>query len=205
MPVIIFQAPVYKFLALIDHLAKDMEKKILDCGAGGRRPPLALFHEHGFKSYGIDISENQIRRANEFAHNEGMHLNIIRGDMRDLPYEDETFSFVYTYNTIFYLTKKDIKKAIDEIRRVLKEGGLFYVNFMSVEDNMYGEGKELEKGEFLQIEGGEEIVHTFLEDNEIDDYFDGFDFVLREKRYVRMPTICKDYEACYFDCIVQKK
>ncbi|MHA1435593.1 MAG: hypothetical protein ACTSO7_17270 [Candidatus Heimdallarchaeota archaeon] len=32
----------------------EMEKTVLDCGAGGRRPPLALFYKDGYKTAGIE-------------------------------------------------------------------------------------------------------------------------------------------------------
>ena len=37
-----------------------LEKIILDCGAGGTVGPLVIFHEYGFKTFGIDISDSAI-------------------------------------------------------------------------------------------------------------------------------------------------
>ena len=206
MEAIIYQAPLYKFLFYIKHFAKDVEKKILDCGAGGKTPPLGLFHEHGFETHGIDISEEQIKLAEDFARVNGMKLNLIQGDMQELQYEDESFGFVYSYNTIFHLLKEGTRKAIAEVRRVLKKDGLFYVNFMAFDDGYYGEGKELGKGEFvLQNDDGSERYRLFLENHhEAADLFEGFEIILLENRHIRLPTIWKDYEASYIDCIVKK-
>ncbi|MGC9777698.1 MAG: class I SAM-dependent methyltransferase [Candidatus Heimdallarchaeota archaeon] len=201
-----YPAPVYKFGSYIDYFAKEMEKKILDCGAGGKKPPLAMFNELGFETHGIEISDEQIKLAEEFIQKNNMQIDIIKGDIRELPYEDESFSFVYSYNTIFHLTKKDIKKAITEVRRVLRKDGLFFVNFMSMDDKYYGEGKKIGKGEFVLVnEEGQERYRTFFETQEVKDYFDSFDFLLLENRHIRMPTIWKDYEASYIDCIVKRK
>jgi hypothetical protein len=38
-------------------------QKVLDCAAGGRVPPLGLFHENGFDTWGIDLSEEALDRA----------------------------------------------------------------------------------------------------------------------------------------------
>ena len=38
----------------------NLEKTVLDCGAGGRRPPLALFYNDGYKTAGIEILDSQI-------------------------------------------------------------------------------------------------------------------------------------------------
>lgn len=206
MEAVIYPAPLYKFLFCIKHFTKDIEKKVLDCGAGGKTPPLGLFHEHGFETHGIDISEDQIKLAEEFAQVNDMKLNLKLGDMQELAFEDESFGFVYSYNTIFHLLKEGTRKAIAEVRRVLKKGGLFYVNFMTFDDGYYGEGKKLGKGEFvLTNEDGSERYRLFLEDhNEAKEFFDGFEIILLENRHIRMPSLWKDYEASYIDCIVKK-
>ena len=41
----------------------NIEKTVLDCGAGGPRPPLAIFQEHGFITNGIEISERSLQSA----------------------------------------------------------------------------------------------------------------------------------------------
>ncbi|MHC4695882.1 MAG: class I SAM-dependent methyltransferase, partial [Planctomycetota bacterium] len=87
--------PLYTFLSYCDD--NPMEKEILDCGAGGSEPPLALFFEHGYKTHGIDISEKQLQKAWKFCKDNGMELDISAGDMRELPFADESMSYVYSY------------------------------------------------------------------------------------------------------------
>ena len=91
-----------------------------------------------------------------------------------------------------------------EIRRILKKDGLCFVNLMSTEDDMYGEGEEKVKGECWIEEGGEKILHTFLDEEELPEYTEGFDVVWYEKRYMRRPKWWGDYQGCYFDLILQK-
>jgi len=109
---------LYNFLRYTN--TSPLEKKILDCGAGGPDPKLTLFYENGFETYGIDISDDQIKESKDFCEREGIDLNIIKGDMRNIPFESEYFSFVFSYNSIFHLSKKDTGIAIKEIFRVLK-------------------------------------------------------------------------------------
>jgi ubiquinone/menaquinone biosynthesis C-methylase UbiE len=166
MEPIIYHGPIYKFLFYIRHFAKDIEKKVLDCGAGGETPPLGLFSEYGYETHGIDISKEQIKLAEEFARKNGMEFNLKQCDMQEIPYEDESFGFVLSYNTIFHLLREGTKKAIAEVKRVLKKGGLFYVNFMTYEDGYYGEGKEVGKGEFfLKNDDGTDRYRFFLKDH----------------------------------------
>ena len=155
----------------------NLPKKILDCGAGGGHPPLAIFYNEGYETHGIEILDSQIERAEKYAQENNMDFNIIKGDMRELPYEDQSFSFVFSHHTIFHMSKEEVGKAIKEMERVLVLGGLIFINFPSYDCVGYGEGTEVEKGEFLQMEFGEEVLHSYYEDREADMYFENFDFI----------------------------
>jgi len=75
----------YPLLGFLEECNKiSLDKTILDCGAGGRRPPLAIFHKAGYKTFGIDILDSQIALATEYAKEHHMVFNIIKGDMRKL-------------------------------------------------------------------------------------------------------------------------
>ena len=53
--------PLYTFLKYCEN--SKLKKEILDCGAGGKNPPLYIFHLFGYKTHGVDISEEQVRKA----------------------------------------------------------------------------------------------------------------------------------------------
>lgn len=170
----------------IEHCnASSLEKILLDCGAGipGEKvPPLVYFHQQGFETHGIDISARNIAAAEEQARKLGIDLRISPGDMRKIPFENASMSFVYSYNTIFHMSKADMAAAMGEIKRVLKPGGLCFVNFFSVEHSSFGKGEEIGDREFLYDEDGEPMSHSFLEDHEADALFEGMEVVYREKR-----------------------
>ena len=144
----VFPSSLYLFLRHIE--SEFTNKKILDCGAGGPFPNIALFKKLGFDVYGIEISEDSIKKTEKFAEEYDIELNIQKGDMRKIPFRDNFFHFMYSYNSIFHLSKADSGIAIDEMFRVLKKGGLLFVNFLSVEDSLYKSGEEVNPGEFLQ-------------------------------------------------------
>ncbi|MHA2233005.1 MAG: class I SAM-dependent methyltransferase [Candidatus Hodarchaeales archaeon] len=156
---------LYGFLKVCN--TSPLEKEILDCGAGGQNPPLALFYEYGYKTHGIDIS---------------------KGDIRNIPFEDESLSFVYSINTIGHHTKADIAIAMKEIERILKPKGLSYVNFGSIDRPMPGIGREIRKGEWMKVrDDGSESYHSYYEDDEPDSYFDSFEIIRKEKRIIDIP------------------
>ncbi len=196
-------ASLYTFLRYCNK--SDLEKKVLDCGAGGSKPPLTLFHQYGYKTFGIDISDRQLEKSNVFCIENKLQLNIIKGSLLNIPFEDESFSFVYSYNSIFHLVKKEIEAGINEIKRVLKKDGLCYVNLLSIEDFCHGQGKELEKGEFYQNEGNHKTIHSYYEDTEGDKYFDDFNIIYKEKRIVERYFDGEKIKQVFLDYIAKKK
>lgn len=157
----------------------------MDCGAGGSGPPLALFKEYGYETHGIDISKDAIKSSKEFSKKHNMKLNIVEGDMRELPFDDESFSFVFSLNSICHLTKKDTMRAIGEMVRVLKPGGYLLVDFMSTESSYYAGstlGQEVGVGEFQYIDDdGCAVLHSFHSEGEPEQYFAGMKIVQKVK------------------------
>ena len=103
--------------------------------------------------------------------------------MRELKFPDESFSFAYSYNSIFHMSKDEIKHSVNQIFRVLKSGGLTFINFLSIDDAMCGEGEKIGENEFIQKEE-KKVVHSFHSDNEADSLFAGQEIIHREKRYL---------------------
>ena len=174
--------PLYEFLRYCNN--SNMERKVLDCGAGGHQPPLYLFYQYGYKTFGIDISEHAIKNAVDFCkkHHLDIDLNITKGDMRQLEFKDDCFPFVYSFNTINHLSKKDIIKAMAEMERILTKNGLLYVNFGSEDSQIGDRGEMIGEGEYLvPIGGNETALHSFHKDDEADAYFTNFELLHKEK------------------------
>ena len=196
---VIWATPLYKFLRYCN--ASPLERNVLDCGAGGSRPPLSLFYQHGYRTYGLEIARDALEKANDFCREQGMPLNILRGDMRTIPFANETFSNVYSFNAIFFMTKPDIKTAMGEMERVLRCRGLCYVNFVSLEDPddrpfcETAPARDLLKSERFAKHG----------DDEPDVYFEGFHVLRKEKQYVEKVHGSGILKQVYLEYIVQKK
>lgn len=176
----IFPNVLYTFLDFA--FDSKIEKKVLDCGAGGSDPKMTLFVEHGFETHGIEILEDRLEMAKIYAEKNKVDFDIIKGDMRSLPYDTESFGFAYSYNTIFHMNKEDIGIAIDEMFRVIKKNGLIYLNLLSIDDIRYGRGKEISQGIFMEEFDGERFSHTFFKHNEGDHYFSKMKIIYKQIR-----------------------
>ncbi len=177
MPEIIWATPLYEFLRQCN--ASPLERRVLDCGAGGSEPPLSLFYQYGYETYGIEIATEALDKASQFCRDKGMPLNVFRGDMRTIPFASESFSFVYSFNAIMFMTKPDIARSVREMERVLKPEGLLYVNFVSVD--------EPDKGPFCETAPARLLLKSERfaqhEDNEADAFFEAFEILRKEKRF----------------------
>lgn len=194
MKKVIWATPLYKFLRYCND--SPLEKIVLDCGAGGDDPPLQLFYENGYKTFGVEVSKDPFRQAKKFCKEHSLKLNILKGDMRYLSFISESFSFVYSFNAIFFMTKKDIEVSIKEIERVLKPSGLCFVNFASVD--------EPDKGPFCKPFLGNPRFSQH-EDDEPDQYFSHFEIIHKEKRIIEKRTHGKRLVQVYIDYIAKKK
>lgn len=97
--------------------------KVLDlgCGVGAN---LEFLKKRGFKTYGIDISETACKKAKKKCVGE-----ITCGNATKLPYPDNFFDLVTDVACLYVLKRKDILKAIEEVKRVLKPNG-YFLSFM---------------------------------------------------------------------------
>ncbi len=202
MSSIIYHSSIYNFLRFVNW--HKTEKTVLDCGAGGQSPPLGLFYSLGYKTAGIDISDDMMNYAKQFEEQNNFDLNIIKADMREIPFEDESFGNVFSYNTIFHMNRKDIAKALSEMKRVLKKDGLMYVNFIYIDDNTGNNyGEEREPGEFWSTIEGEEVLHVGFREKEANELLDDMEILYEEKKEfsIKYPNGFESTQAyCEYVC-----
>lgn len=197
------QIPLYRFLSYCNE--KEMKKNVLDCGAGGNQPPLNLFAENGYKTYGIEFCEEEAKLANEYGFERGNKLNINVGDMRKIEYNDENFSFVYSYNSVFHMKKTDVIKSIEEMKRVLKPEGLMFVNFLSIDDHRCGIGPIVGKNEYEQFDDELPVIHSYYEYSEAEKYFENMDILYKEIRVLERRYKGEKIKQGFIDYILRKK
>ncbi len=96
----------------------------LACGAGRH---LRELERRGMRAFGLDLSFPLLVRARA----EG--LAVVRGDMRELPFADGSFSLVTSFFTSFgyFDDPDDDERVLEEVRRILEPGGCFALDFMN--------------------------------------------------------------------------
>jgi len=174
------QTPLYRYLMYCNET--EMERTVLDCGAGGDTPPLALFAEYGYITRGIDCDPGQIELANTYGREHQYFLDIRQGDMRRLDFGNESLGFVYSYNSIFHMRKNEVRQSMEEMKRVLKPGGLLFANFLTVNDFRCGEGVAVGENEYEQFDDELPVIHSYYNPAEPDTLFHDLEILYKEDR-----------------------
>lgn len=107
---------------IVSYLPAKKTNKILEAGCG-----IGCWCAHlsqiGYKNVvGLDFSETAVKAARENARG----VSIIRGDIRNLPFPDETFAFILSLGVVEHF--KDPMSVIGEMARVLKSGGILFLS-----------------------------------------------------------------------------
>lgn len=115
---------------LLDTTGYGPGTSVLDLACGPGRHVLELTRA-GLDAIGLDLSGPMLERARE--HEPA--LRLVRGDMRILPFRDASFQVVTNFFTSFgyFLDSDDDRAVLLEVRRVLREGGCFVLDFLNAD------------------------------------------------------------------------
>ncbi len=120
-------------------LQKYQVKSVLDltCGTGSQ---VFWLSKRGYDVVGVDINAKMLSQAKRKAKKEKRSIPFLQGDMRTVK-AGEFDAAITIFNAIGHLTKKDFEKAIRNIHRNLKKGGIyifdiFNLNYLLAGDNI---------------------------------------------------------------------
>ncbi len=129
---IIYSARVYKpqlLSDLVDNLALSGDEIVLDLGCGGGDFLIETAKQlPSGRACGLDLwsEEGEMESVISEAKEAGVakRIELKRGDMRHLPYPDSSFDLITSSFALHALEhRRDRKRALAEMRRVLKPGG----------------------------------------------------------------------------------
>ncbi len=104
-------------LALFGDLSN---KRVLDFGCGHGMAAVVLANR-GARVTAFDLSGGYLDEAHERARANGVAVDFVQADGANLPFADESFDCVWGNAVLHHL---DLKRAAQDLRRVLKPGGL---------------------------------------------------------------------------------
>ena len=94
----------------------------LGCGPG----QIARYlHRQGVQTLGVDLSANMVAEAQRL--NPEIHFH--QGDMLSLPDADNSWGGIAAFYCIIHIPREQIVNALQEMKRVLKPGGILLLAF----------------------------------------------------------------------------
>jgi tellurite methyltransferase len=177
-----WSAPDTVVLALLETLRGEGAEKVLDLGFGlGRH--VILFAREGFETYGIEPTRSGFTYCGNWLRGEGLRADIRIGEMTELPYGDGFFDFVLSWNVIYHGTLRQLRTALEEIRRVTWRGGLVYITLNSTRNKHSDQGREIEPGTFMNPEKSDgDLPHHYSDREEAESLFEEWDVLRMEER-----------------------
>lgn len=132
--------------------------RALDIGSGVGRHSLVLARL-GFETHAIDGSEAGIAHLCGEAAARGLSVSTRTGLMTELPYADHSFDYVLAFNVIYHGDREVVERAIAEIHRVLKPGGIYQGTMLSKRDTTRLKGREIAPGTFVADDNSDDKSH----------------------------------------------
>ena len=142
-------------------------ERLLDVGCNWGRWTIAAARK-GFKPVGLDPSLKAIFAARRVAAQLGIEADFVVGDARYLPFKDDSFDVVFCYGVYQHLSKENVRIALAEDSRVLRDDGSVLIQM----PNRYGirQYQQLRRRGFTEGEGFDirywtpaEMMQTFRE------------------------------------------
>lgn len=103
-------------------------RNLLEIGAGPGKDSL-YFKEQGLNTTSTDISPEMVKLCKE----KGLNATVM--NFSDLDFPNHHYDSIWGLNCLLHVSKKDIKRVLLEIKRVLKPSGLFYMGVYGGENH----------------------------------------------------------------------
>jgi SAM-dependent methyltransferase len=112
----------YPWLYDVAEFRKHEGEKVLEIGCG-TGADLLQFAKHGAIATGVDLTARHVDLARKRV---GDLAVVHQADMRHLPFEDESFDYVYSHGVLHHSDEPE--NVVREMFRVLRPGGRFNVH-----------------------------------------------------------------------------
>ncbi len=158
-------------------------RRVYDLGCGAGRH-MAYLQTQGFEVWGSDVAPNGLQVCGAALREAGLPARLVRADMTACPFADGSFDAGLATNVLNHNPRALLQEAMDEIHRVLRPGGEFYLTVLNTWDWRYGSGEEVEPDSFVLAEGPESgILHHFFSEADLRAWVSAFEITdLRQER-----------------------
>ncbi|MBT2738898.1 class I SAM-dependent methyltransferase [Bacillus sp. ISL-7] len=105
------------------------KSRILDAGCGTGQTAAYLYQQYKAMVVGLEINPIMIDKARMRFQSLNLPIQLIPGSVEKIPFKDNSFDFILSESVLAFVNKPT---ALREFYRVLKKGGRFIANEMTI-------------------------------------------------------------------------
>ncbi len=172
-----YKSSIWKGHYSLDLLSSHQSGCLLDagCGSGKYSIPLRI---RGFEVIGMDVSIEALKMAAKGSKIRELDIKFLAADICHLPFADASFDIIWCYGVLQHLLSAERELAVGEFRRLLRRGGMLFIEVFGEEDMRYG-GSRVEHNTFKRKKG---IIYHYFNKDELTGLLDGFSCRIAESK-----------------------
>lgn len=120
---------LWSYVRIVEICQIKPKMRVLD-GGGGSSPLVFYLGKKGVEIFVLDLQKDLIENTKKIAKKKGWeNIKAIQGDIAQIPFPENYFDVVYSISVLQNLPHKVKTKAVKEMARVLKPGGILGLVF----------------------------------------------------------------------------
>lgn len=149
------------------YVAEELQpgKTLLELGCGNGRDSL-FFYNQGMNVTAVDASDSTIKQLKE-QHTEDNICFICDDFVCSSAIFSGQFDYCYSRFSLHAINEKQETEVINNVFRVLKDGGKFFIEVRSVNDDLYGKGEKVGEDSYLYEGHFRRFVHKEILENKL--------------------------------------
>ena len=141
------------------------EKTLLELGCGNGRDSI-FFYKNGLNVTAVDASDKTIQQLKD-NYNEDNICFICDDFVCSSAIFSGQFDYCYSRFSLHSINEKQEEEVIANVFKVLKNKGKFFIEVRSVNDDIYGKGKEVGKDSYIYEGHFRRFVHKDVLENKL--------------------------------------
>lgn len=158
--------PDEQVIRFIKKNVKIEDGEILDFGCGAGRNAIALAQE-GYDVVAMDYNTEGLDIIKERLEGTDINIKCVVNNEIQVPLKEESINAIVADGSLFFYTEEVLIQLLNNLKKCLKQEGLFWADWRSKEDSMYGQGEEIAKNLFVLGDGaGRKGCNYYFADKE---------------------------------------